>query len=120
MEIRLTVQPLENREIWVCTELIAVDLRVGLPRQHLVVARIRERKTIADMDDAPFCLVAKDLALLRDRSPKERHQRLPALHRIVAPELFPQIYRVCPDATVLLVHQRPVGTREHLFPAQAI
>jgi hypothetical protein len=120
MSVRQAVQPLEDVDVGIGPELVAVDPRIRRAGHHLVVAGVRERHAIGDLGAAAQGLVAENLPLLRDRAPQERQQHPTPLGDIVAPEVPEQRRLVEPAAAFLVVQQRFFGAGEHFLPTQAV
>src|SRR5450631_4521008 len=120
VQVGRLVQPLVDADVRIRAVLVAVDARVRMSGQHLVVARVGEGEPVRDPGNAAVGLVAEELALLSDHLPEERKQQ-PAAHRgIVVPEALPKARLALPDAAVLHVEERGIGAREDLLPTKAI
>ena len=86
-ELRLSVHPLEDRDVGVGAVLVLVDARVGGAGQDLVVARIGELGSrCRPGPELPSSRVPVETALLRDDGPEKGQERLAPFPRGLAPE----------------------------------
>lgn len=120
VEFGLFVEPFEYRRVGVGAEFVGIDLRIGGAGEHFVVAGIGKGHAVGDASDAAFGLVADDLALLRDDSPKKREQSFAAVVDVVAPEFALQAFGPTPDSAVFGIEKRRIGTGENFLPAEAV
>jgi hypothetical protein len=97
------VQPFEDADVGVGTELVAVDPVVRGAGDYFVVARVRKKLLIGDAGAASQRLVAEELAVLRNRSPQKRKYDSATLGRVVAPETVEQRRFVDPTAAFPVV-----------------
>ena len=114
------LQPFQHSDVRIRNVVVAVDaLVVGKATERFVVAGIGEEHVIRDEGVGAFVTVTKDLSLLRDDLPEERHQRFAAFVGGVAPVGFLQ-RRFIFNFAVLFVHQRRFGAVENLLPAETV
>jgi hypothetical protein len=118
-EAGAAVQPLEHRQVRVRLLIVAVDARIGEPREHLVVAGIGKPEAVRDAHAAPARRVAQDLALAGYDRPDEGQQRLAPCLRRRTIETSRQGLRLA-DTPVFLRVERGVVAAEHLLPAEAV
>src|SRR5215469_3007549 len=114
------VHPFKDSDVGIGTEFVAVDARIGMPSQHLVISGIRECHTVCNARNAAFRLVAENLATLGDDSPQEWEEHPTTSNGVVAPELGPQFLGTGPNAPVLFADQIGIRPGKDLLPAQAI
>src|SRR5208282_1945602 len=114
------VQPFKDSEIRIDSEFVAVDARVGMAAEHLVVAGIRERETVGDMSHTASGLVAEDLSLFCDDVPKEWKEGAAPFSDVVSPIVAAQTIHIVPDATIFFVQQRGIGAAKNFLPTQTI
>jgi hypothetical protein len=119
-QLGAAAQPLEHRGVGVRAEVVAVDARVHEPRQHLVVAGVRELERVRDDDAAPRVAVAEELPVARDDAPEEGEQLAPARVGGGAPEALAQRDRIAAHGARHAEEQRRVGAAEDLLPAEAV
>src|SRR5882762_9211364 len=119
MQFGYAVQPLEHGHVRIGAKIIFIDMWIGKPRDHLVVAGVGKSKLISYPRDAFLFLIAKYLPLTCDHFPNEGEHCFSALGRSWSPEITAQGVDVL-YASVFLVHERIIRAFEDLLPPQPI
>src|SRR6185312_1279202 len=113
------VEPFEYGEVGIRSGVVAVDARIRMPADHLVVAWIGELEPVGDIRVALHRAIPEDLTLLRDDVPYEWKERGACGARIVARELAAERGRIL-DVAELAIHELAVRALEDLLPAETV
>ena len=112
-------EPFEDGYVRIGTCVVAIDARIGMTRDHLVVARIRELESVGDIGVAVIVSISEDLAFCRDDTPEKWKERQASRGGVVAGEIAAECQCIL-DVAVFAIHQRRIHTLKYLLPAKTV